>query len=87
MARIREITGQVVLYTADGAQVELTIKASSMLNLTESFLPEYGPNSLDSYWVALHEVYFDEPPDITITGDFSSIGLPYGDDDPDDAVF
>lgn len=58
-----------------------------MARMDGAGLPEFRLNALFGYWIALHEVYFDAPPEIKITGDFEPFGLPYSDADTSGVVF
>lgn len=52
-----------------------------------AWLPNYSLFTISGYWVALHEIYFDEPPTIEIAGKFKPLGLPYSNDDTTGIVF
>lgn len=69
------------------AEIILQAKIFELRRKGGAGLPEYGLNQLCSYWVALHESYFDEPPLIKITGDFDTLGLPYSNEDISRLVF
>ena len=69
------------------AEIILQAKILELRGKDSAGLPEFSLNQLCSYWVALHESYFDEPPAIKITGDFDTLGLPYGREDTSQVVF
>lgn len=69
------------------AEIILQAKIFELRRKDRGGLPEFGLNQLCSYWVALHESYFDEPPTIKITGDFNTLGLPYSNEDISQLVF
>lgn len=63
----REVNAELILHE----------KIFALQGMNNAGLPEFNLRTLSTYWVALHEVYFDEPPDIKISGDFDTFGLPY----------
>ena len=69
------------------AEIILHQKILSLSNQKSGGLPDFNLNALCAYWVALHETYFDEVPDIKVTGEFNSLGLPYGDENINGVVF
>lgn len=44
-------------------------------------------NSIEAYWAAFHETYFDELPEIVVEGELDTFGSPYSDEDTSDVVF
>ena len=55
------------------------------LSAPHSYNPE--PGTIEAYWLALHETYFDELPEIEIEGEVDTFGSPYSNEDTGDAVF
>lgn len=54
-------------------------------NDSELFASKYIPypfpmaGTIEAYWAAMHEVYFDEPPEIEIEGEVDTFGAGYDD--------
>ena len=55
------------------------------LSAPHSYNPE--PDTIEAYWLAFHETFFDKPPEIKIEGTLDTFGSPYSDEDTDDIVF
>lgn len=49
----------------------------------------YNParNSIEAYWLIMHEVYFDAVPEITVEGKIFTFGSPYSNEDTSGVVF
>ena len=49
----------------------------------------YNPQegTIEAYWLAFHETFFDEPPKIEVEGDLDTFGAPYSDEDTSRVVF
>lgn len=50
-----------------------------------SYNPPEG--TIEAYWLALHETYFDEPPKIKVEGELDTFGAPYSGEDTSEVVF
>lgn len=59
--------------------------AKASAETPHSYNPEEG--TIEAYWLALHETYFDKPPKIKIEGTLDTFGSPYSDEDTSDVVF
>lgn len=43
--------------------------------------------TIEAYWLAFHEIFFDEAPEIEIEGDVNTFGSPFSDEDTSHVVF
>lgn len=50
-----------------------------------AYNPQEG--TIEAYWLAFHETFFDEPPKIEVEGDLDTFGAPYSDEDTSQVVF
>lgn len=50
-----------------------------------AYNPQEG--TIEAYWIAFHETFFDEPPKIEVEGDLDTFGAPYSDEDTSQVVF
>lgn len=71
----------------EDAEIILHQKILSLSNQESGGLPDFNLNSLCAYWIALHETYFEEVSGIKITGEFNSLGLPYGKENINGIIF
>ncbi len=72
-------------YVLDARIIEMVLQSYEQPYIAH--LPTHGLNYIWSYWVALHETYFDTRPTVEIKGSFEPFGLPYSNTDTSGVVF